>query len=472
MNGPGGRAVATKGSGTGANRLPGIRVTVADVNASLGKIVRFDGDEMTHPIEAAAAVTGQPITRVDGRLKVTGAARYAADNPITGVLYAALVCSTVARGTVERIDGSAALKDEDVVRVIDSFRGVTLPFDPGKVAFFGQPLAVVVAKTLEAATHGASLVTVRYDAAAQITDIESSSANPQPGQRQTDYTRGDPDGALGRADVASDLRYSTIRYNHNPMELPSTIASWDGDRLTVWDKAQGINSAQAAYGKAFGIPPDHVRVICPFIGGAFGSAGGTWPHQIMTAFAAKQTRQPVKLVMSRKQMYNGVGYRPTSRQRLAIAADRTGTITAIVHEGHTESARYQLFEDSITGPAKFLYNSPNMRSTYRVVPLDINVGCPMRGPGATPGTFVLESGIDDLASRLRLDPIELRLRNQPDRDQTNGLPFSTQRLSDCLKQGAAAFGWSRRERCPSLDTRGRRIDRHGHGSGGLSHQPQ
>ena len=227
---------------------------------------------MTHPVQAAAAVTGQPVARVDGRQKVTGAARYAADNPLIGVLYAALVCSTVARGMVVRVNGSAAVKDRDVVRVIDSFPGVTLPFDPGKVAFFGQPVAVVVANTLEAATHGASLVTVHYDTTTQVTDIDSPGAKPQPGQRQTDYTRGDPDGALGRADVVSDLRYSIVRYNHNPMELPSTVASWDGDRLTVWDKAQGINAAQATYGKAFGIPPDNVRVICPFIGGAFGSA--------------------------------------------------------------------------------------------------------------------------------------------------------------------------------------------------------
>jgi xanthine dehydrogenase YagR molybdenum-binding subunit len=403
---------------------------------------------MTHPVQAAAAVTGQPVARVDGRQKVTGAARYAADNPIADVLYAALVCSTVARGTVERVDFSAALKDSEIVRVFDRFAGVSLPFDPGKVAFFGQPVAVVVAKTLEAATHGASLVTVRYNVAAQVSDIDSPQAKPQPGQRQTDYTRGDPDAAMHKADVVSDLRYSIVRYNHNPMELPSTVASWDGDRLTVWDKAQGINAAQAAYGKAFGIPPNNVRVICPFLGGAFGSAGGTWPHQIMAAFAARQVRRPVKLVLTRKQMYNGIGYRPASRQRLAIGADRAGAITAIVHEGRTESARYQLFEDSITGPAKFLYNSPNMRSTYRVVPLDVNVGCPMRGPGATPGSFVLESGVDDLAYRLGLDPIELRVRNQPDRDQTSDLPFSTPRLADCLRQGAAAFGWSRRNPVP------------------------
>jgi xanthine dehydrogenase YagR molybdenum-binding subunit len=403
---------------------------------------------MTQPVHAVAAVTGQPIARVDGGLKVTGAARYASDNPAPNLLYAALVCSTISRGTVDRIDSSAAAKDTEVVRVIDDFAGVKFPFDPAKVAFFGQPVAVAVAKTLEAATHAASLVAVRYGGTDQVTDIASPQASPQPGQHQTDYARGDADAALATAAVVSDLQYALPRYHHNPMELPATVASWDGDSLTVWDKAQGINNAQAAYGTAFGIPPERVRVICPFIGGAFGSAGGTWPHQIMAALAAKVLRQPVKLVLTRKQMYSGIGYRPTSRQRLAIGADRSGVISAIVHEGRTESARYQLFEDNITGPPRFLYNSPNMRSTYRVVPLDVNVGCPMRGPGATPGTFVLESGVDDLAHRLAIDPIDLRMRNEPARDQTNGLPFSTRQLGDCMKQGAARFGWSQRNPVP------------------------
>lgn len=403
---------------------------------------------MTYPVNAVAAVTGQPIARVDGRLKVTGAARYASDNPAPDLLHAALVCSTVPQGTVTAIDATAALREPDVVRVFDSFPGLHLPFDPGKVAFFGQPVAVVVARTMEAAAHGASLATVRYAPAPFVADIDSPQAIPHPGERQTDYARGDPDGVLARAETVSELSFSIIRYNHNPMELPSTVASWDGDRLTVWDKAQGINSAQEAYGKAFGIPEDHVRVLCPFIGGAFGSAGSTWPHQLMTAFAAKQMRQPVKLVLTRQQMYSGIGYRPTSRQRLSLGADRAGRFTSIVHEGRTESARYASFEDSITGPAKFLYNSPNMRSTYRVVPLDVNVGCPMRGPGATPGAFVLESGIDDLAHRLAIDPIELRLRNEPTRDQTTGLPFSTRRLRDCLTQGAQAFGWAARNPTP------------------------
>ena len=225
--------------------------------------------------------------------------------------------------------------------------------------------------------------------------------------------------ALRAAAVVSDGRYGIARNNHNPMELPSTVAQWDGDRLTVWDKVQSIVGAQEAHAKAHGVPVDNVRVISPFVGGAFGSAGQTWPHQLLASFAARQMRRPVKLVLTRKQIYAGIGYRPTSRQRLAIGADRSGRISAIVHEGRTETARYATYEDGLTASPKFMYTSPNMRSTYRVVPLDVNLPTYMRGPGATTGTFALESAMDDLAHRLGMDPDRTsaaqRTRPRPDR---------------------------------------------------------
>ncbi len=205
------------------------------------------------------------------------------------------------------------------------------------------------------------------------------------------------------------------------------------------------------------MPTDNVRVISPFVGGAFGSAGQIWPHQLLASFAARQMRRPVKLVLTRKQTYAGIGYRPTSRQRLAIGADRSGRISVIVHDGRTETARYATYEDGLTASPKFMYTSPNMRSTYRVVPLDVNLPTYMRGPGAVTGTFALESAMDDLAHRLAMDPIELRLRNEPDRDQTDGLPFSTRRLTECLRQGAATFGWSRRNPAPRAVRDGDRL---------------
>lgn len=398
---------------------------------------------MTRPLPAAL-LSGQPVTRVDGRLKVTGQARYAADNPVPNLAYAVLVGSTVARGSVEHVDSGAAARYRGVLKVLADFGGVTLPFDARQIASFGQPVAIVVADTLESAMHGAALVRVSYRDAPHVTDIDAPQAQPHTSARSPDYTRGDADSALHGAAAVTDLRYSIERNNHNPMELPATVANWDGDQLTVWDKVQSISSAQQAYAKAFGMPTERVRVISPFVGGAFGSAGTTWPHQLLAAFAARELRRPVKLALTRQQMYSGIGYRPTSRQRMAIGADGSGRIRAIVHEGRTETSRYNAYEDNLAGPAKFLYSAPAMRSVYRTVPLDINPPTYMRGPGATTGMFALESAMDDLAHRLNMDPIELRLRNEPEHDQSENLPFSTRRLTDCLRQGADAFGWSRR----------------------------
>jgi xanthine dehydrogenase YagR molybdenum-binding subunit len=412
---------------------------------------------MTHALPAARFVCGQPVTRVDGQLKVTGEAPYAADNQIPGLLYAALVCSTVACGGIDHVDTGAALRHRDVLRVLTDFTGMKLPFDMRQVSYFGQPVAVVVATTLEAADHGASLVDVRYSSWPSLTDIDAPQALPQPGRSNHDYARGDADQAIRRASVVTDLQFSIARNNHNPMELPATIAKWDGEKLTVWDKVQSISSARQSYADAMGVPPENVRVISPFVGGAFGSAGETWPHQLLAAFAARRMQRPVKLVLTRKQMYSGIGYRPTSRQRMAIGADQSGHIVAMIHEGRTETAKYGTYEDGLVGNPRFLYRVPNMRSTYRVVPLDVNLPTYMRGPGVVTGMFALESSMDDLAHRLGMDPIELRVRNEPDVDQADGLPFSTRRLTDCLHQGAATFGWDRRNPTPGATRDGDRL---------------
>ena len=388
------------------------------------------------------------MSRVEGRLKVTGTAPYAFDHPIPDVCYAVLVGSTIARGSIDGVDSTAARKLPGVLAVITDFGGVQLPYDSREVWWFGQPVAVVVAETLEAATHGASLVDVRYRTTSQLTDVDAPQAVRQP-SRRPDYARGDADASLRNAAVVTDLRYSIARNNHNPIELQSLIANWDGDRLTVWDKLQGVVAARETYAKAFDVPVDSVRVISPYVGGAFGNASPIWPHQFLAALAARQLRRPVKLVLSRKQMYSGAGYRPASRQRLAIGADRSGHIGAIIHEAVTETARNNGYEDVvITGPARFLYNAPNMQSTYSVAKLDLNNPTAMRGPGMTSGAFALESAMDDLAYRLGMDPIELRLLNEPERDLEEGLPFSSRRLTDCFRQGAATFGWVQRNPTP------------------------
>ncbi len=409
---------------------------------------------MTRPLPAAAPVSGEPVTRVDGRLKVTGAARYAADNPVPEHLHAVLVCSTVSRADIDAIDTGAATTAPDVMTVITDFTGVTLPYDITKVSFFGQPVAVVVASSVEAAMHGAALVSVRYRAAPQQTDLDDRGAAAKPGARSPDYRRGDPDAALRSAPVAVDNTYSIARNYHNPMELPATVAAWAGDRLTVWDKVQGVHLARDAYSKAFGVPADNVRVISPFVGGAFGSAGSTWPHQLLAAYAARQVRRPVKLSLTRPQMYAAIGFRPRSRQRMAIGADRDGRFTAIVHESDVETSRYGTYEDPVTEGTKRLYSATALRTAARVVPLDISSPTYMRGPGAVTGAFALESAIDELADRLEMDPVDLRMRNEPDVDESSGTPFSTRRLVDCFRQGAESFGWSRRNQAPRSDREG------------------
>ena len=401
---------------------------------------------MTAPVGPAV---GQPLSRVDARLKVTGAAAYAADHPIPDLVYATLVGATVAGGSVRSIDVSAALAHSGVLDVITDFSAVALPHSPPRIAYFRQPVAVVVATSAESAFHAAELVEVTYGALTDpVTDIDAPQAVSVRGATVDDYSRGDADAALAAAPVVSDLNYSIARHLHHPMELAATIARWDGDRLTVWDKTQGIAAAVEAYADAFGIPQDHVRVISPFVGGAFGQGGLVWTHQRLTALAARQLRRPVKLVVNRRQMSEQLGYRPVSRQRLAVGADTDGRITAVVHDGRVETSRDVSYEDDITPPPRFMYRSPSMRSTFRVVPLDVSPPTWVRGVGKVTSGFALECGIDDLAHRLGLDPVELRLANEPARDPSTDQPFSTRRQEECLRRGAEIFGWSRRNPTP------------------------
>jgi xanthine dehydrogenase YagR molybdenum-binding subunit len=410
-------------------------------------------DDHTGTGGGAVGAVGQPLSRVDGPLKVTGRADYAADHDLPGLVHAVLVTATTGRGTTT-VDADKASAAPGVLTVLTSFDGVTLPFKADQVNFFGQPVAIVVADTLERAEHAASLVEVSAAPAPALTDIDAPQATPQPAPRTQDYHRGDPDGALRAAPIVLDQTYTIMRENHNPMELPATIASWQGNQLTVWDKTQWVQGTARSLASALGVSPGDVRVISPFVGGAFGSAGATWPHQILAAFAARQLRRPVKLALTRRQMYAGIGYRPTSRQRLAVGADPDGTIRVLVHEARTETARYQNYEDAVVALPRFLYGGPNLRSDYRLVPLDVHAPTYMRGPGAVTGAFALESMMDELAYRLGIDPIQLRLRNDATSDLFTGLPFSTRGLAACLHEGARTFGWERRNPAPRSQREG------------------
>lgn len=388
------------------------------------------------------------MSRVDGALKVTGRATYSAEHPVPDVVHGVIVSSTVARGGVVSIDTGRALAAPGVLRVLTDLRGLRLGHPVDQVNFFGQSLGVVLAGTLEQAEHGAALVDVEYANQPPVSDLDAPGTTSHASAETPDYSRGDPDGALHEAHTVLDHTYGIARNYHNPMELPSTIAAWQGDRLTLWDKTQWVQGNARNVAAALGIAPEKIRVICPFVGGAFGSSGRTWPHVVLAAFAAREIGRPVKLVLTRRQMYTGVGYRPTSRQRVRIGATAAGQLTAIVHEGSSETARYTDYDDSGMELSQFLYRCPNVRTNYRLVPLDVHAPTFMRGPGTVTGAFALESSMDALAHQLGVDPIELRRRNEPTGNGFNDLPFTTRRLADCYRLGAQRFGWTGRNPVP------------------------
>ncbi|OUC94665.1 xanthine dehydrogenase family protein molybdopterin-binding subunit [Streptomyces swartbergensis] len=406
------------------------------------------------------AAVGAPLSRVDGRLKVTGQALYAAEHDVEGALHAVIVDSGIGRGRITSVDADAALAHPGVLRVISHRNAPELPYldNPGsnnpqgrrlrvfqddKVLFHGQPVAVVIATTLEAAQHGASLVKVGYDAKKPSTDM--AKANPD---EPTRYARGDAAAGLRDAAVRMDLDYRMARNHQNPMEPHATIARWKGDKLTVWDKTQWVVGTQTELSTVFDLPMKSVRVISPFVGGGFGSGLRCWPHTVVAALAAREMKRPVKVVLTRRQMYFGTGFRPSYGYRLRLGSDRRGRLTAMVHEMDAETSSYEKFEEAIMRAGQMFYSTPNVSQAYRKVPLDVNTPLYMRGPGFANASFAIESAMDELANRLGVDPIELRLRNEPPEDESNGLPWSTRKLRECYTVGAREFGWDRRNPKP------------------------
>ncbi|MGW0846581.1 xanthine dehydrogenase family protein molybdopterin-binding subunit [Streptomyces sp. NPDC002787] len=406
------------------------------------------------------AAVGASLSRVDGRLKATGQALYAAEHDVDGVLHAVIVDSSVGLGRITSVETDAALAHPGVLRVISHDNAPKLPYldNPGsnnpqgrrlrvfqddKVLFHGQPVAVVIATTLEAAQHGASLVAVRYDAKRPSTDM--AEAKPD---EPTKYARGDAAAGLRDAAVRMDLDYRMARNHQNPMEPHATIARWKGDKLTVWDKTQWVVGTQTELSTVFDLPMKSVRVISPFVGGGFGSGLRCWPHTVVAALAAREMKRPVKVVLTRRQMYFGTGFRPSYDYRLRLGSDRRGRLTAMVHEMDAETSSYEKFEEAIMLAGQMFYSTPNVSQAYRKVPLDVNTPLYMRGPGFANASFAIESAMDELANRLGVDPVELRLRNEPAEGESNGLPWSTRKLRECYTVGAREFGWDRRNPKP------------------------
>ncbi|AMM17984.1 acylaldehyde oxidase [Burkholderia sp. PAMC 28687] len=417
------------------------------------------------------SVIGQPLDRTDGLLKVTGQARYSADNPEAKLAHAVLVTSTIARGRVLSMDTARVQSMPGVLLVMTHETAMRLPnggkpdasppavrrltlLQTDEVRYSNEPVAVVVADTLERATDGARKLqaSIKYEAATPNADYrraKGSAYRPEKMMgRPIDTQRGDVAAGLRQGPTRLDVVYTTPNEHHNPMEPHATLARWDGPKLTLYDATQGVSGARSAVAKTLGISEDDVRVICPFVGGGFGCKGSAWSHVVLAAMAAKQTGRPVRLVLERPQMFGMVGNRPFTEQHFQVAARDDGTLTGMRHDVISTTSTFEDWNESSAILTRMLYATPNQATTHKLVKLDIGTPTFMRAPGETSGSFALESAMDEMAYQLNMDPLALRLKNYADMEPQEKKPWSEKSLRECYEKGAAKFGWSRRNPKP------------------------
>ncbi len=408
---------------------------------------------------------GQPLSRVDGRQKVTGAATYAAEFDVPGQAYGSIVRSTIAKGRITTIDTEPAQGAPGVLAVLTCENAPRLPYRKHKggpdpivgerlhvlqdnvIHHQGQPIALVVAETLEQADYAATLVRAAYTVDSATTDIHHVRPAPPTENDETsplEVRRGDPEAALAAADVKVDQTYVIPRENHNPIEMHATIASWHGNSLTLRDKTQWVAGVADEIAAVFGLSAKNVRVISPFVGGAFGSGLRAWPHVTLAALGARVVGRPVKIVLSRRAMYYGTGFRPYTFQHITLAASRGGQLTAILHDAYQETSMYEEYLEALLDATRFMYSCPNVYTRYRLASMNVHTPTWMRAPGEASGVFALECAMDELAVALHMDPVELRLRNEPQRDEDQQLPFSSRSTGECYRVAGERFGWSRR----------------------------
>ena len=406
---------------------------------------------------------GQPLTRLDGVLKVTGGARYAADHHPPGMLYAVLAVSSIARGRVDFLDVDAAKAHPGVVEVMTPANKPALAQDPDaktnpfmfrldllqndRVRYAHQPIAVVIAATLEAATEGAALLAPRYvtDPARVGLDATESfvPAVVGPGYPSEAHL-GDVQAGLAAASKQIEATYETAPQYHNPMEPHAIVAAWEGDTLSIDTPSQGLAMAQGRLAGLFGISPSNIHIRSPFLGGGFGCKGMIAGPQVLGVMAARMVGKPVKLVLRREQMFGPVGHRAPTRQNLRLGADDNGRLTALDHRTKTTSSTFDDFFEPAAGISHTLYASPAIATSHEAVRIDTGTPLFMRAPGEATGSIALESAIDEMAEAIGMDPLAFRLRNYAEVEPISGKPFSSKALRDCYAQGAERFGWQRR----------------------------
>jgi xanthine dehydrogenase YagR molybdenum-binding subunit len=416
-------------------------------------------------LHAKRGLIGAQVSRLDGPLKVRGEARFAAEYVMEGMVYAALRYSTIARGRITKLDTSAAEAAAGVVLVMThrnaprmqpppvfltapkAAGGSDLPvMQDDSIHWNGEPVAVVLAETQEQADHAASLIKLAYESSTPRTFAEAKAHPRTPDSlvgQPVQVLVGDAEAALVDASHSVDLNYRTPRHNHNAIEPHAVTLGWDGDELIVHDASQGVKLHAWTFAQAFGIDEDQVHVTSLYVGGGFG--GKTlWSHHLLGAAASKAAGRPVRITLSREGVYRLVGGRTNTEQRVAIGADDDGHFTALIHTGISAMTPYNALAEQFTFPARHMYATKTLKTDQQVVDMDMLANSFMRAPGESVGTFALESAIDELAERLDLDPIELRIRNEPEHDPSSGLPFSARHLVDAWRAGAERFGWQRR----------------------------
>lgn len=419
---------------------------------------------------------GAPVSRLDGPVKVRGEAKYAAEFVLDGMVYGALVYSTVAKGRIAAIDLAEAEAAPGVVLVMSHLNapkmqpppllmreplggsGDALPvFQDDRVHWNGQPVAVVLAESREQAEHAATLVRVRYEVEDGVTSMEAARAA---GMKVAEFMGGplqdiigDAEAALASAPQRIDMVYRTPRQNHHAIELHAVTVAWEGEELRVHDSTQGVVNAAFTLAQVFGIAQEQVRVTSPFVGGGFGGKL-VWRHHMLAAAASRLSGRPVRIMLSREGVCRAVGGRTTTEQRVAIGADRDGRFVSLIHTGVAVMTEYNAMPEPYIHNARVLYAAPAMKLEVQQVNMNMVANVPMRAPGESVGSFALESAVDELAEQLGIDPIVLRRRNEPVQDPTKGTPFSSRHLIEAYRAGAQAFGWQERHAKPRMRQEG------------------
>ncbi len=399
---------------------------------------------------------GKEMSRVDGVAKVTGRAKYTAEFQVPNLAYGFLVLSTATKGTIQAIDTREAESARGVIRVFThrntpklkaqaegdtSFRAL----QSDRIFFNRQPVALVVAETFEQARYAARLVKATYATEKHETDTEAARGRAKPPRRGGAKPRGNPEEAMRNAPVKVEAEYRIPIEHHNPMEPHAAIAFWQGDKLTIFDKTQEVYGVREHLAASFGVPEENVNVVSPFVGGAFGSSLMPNYYPALTAMAARELKRPVKVVYTRTQMFTGHGYRPYTIQKIALGAERSGKLSAILHEAVHNTSSFEEFSDNTTGFPRQVYACPNLYAPLTITETDLHTPTWMRAPGAVSGMFALECAMDELAYALKIDPLELRLLNYAEVDPESGKPFSSKALRECYRLGAETFGWKDRK---------------------------